>query len=195
MDALLTNTTEPLPDYQTTWTSEAEFRLTNRLLNVLPIDITNYIVCIVGIFGNIVSIFVLMSSPHLRRKPVNVFMTHQACIDLMACIVTLIEEVLNSYGEKFVKPFLCHVFLSKSGSMLFLYTSTYNLLALTIERHFAIVNPLNYFPDVVLKRLPYGFVGIWAVTILGTTYIPSATVVKGSRCLVGLKVMFFRSSQ
>ena len=194
MDSLLSNTTEPIPDYQTTWTSEAEFRLTNRLLNVLPIDITNYIVCSVGIFGNIVSIFVLMSSPHLRRKPVNVFMTHQACIDLMACIVTLIEEVLNSYGEKFVKPFLCHVFLSKSGSMLFLYTSTYNLLALTIERHFAIVNPLNYFPDVVLKRLPYGFVAIWVVTILGTTYIPSATVVKGSRCLVGLKVMFFRSS-
>ena len=188
MEVLLSNTTKPMPDSQTTWSSELEFRLTNRLLNVLPIDITNYIVCSVGIFGNFVSIFVLMSSPHLRRKPVNVFMTHQALIDLLACIITITEEIMNTYGEKFVKPFLCHIFLSKSGSMLFLYTSTYNLLALTIERHFAIVNPLNYYPDVVLKRLPFVFLIIWILTIVGTTYVPLTTVVMSDKCLIGYKV-------
>ena len=183
------NNTQNYDEVQfTTWTSADEFRLTNRILNVVPIELTYYIVCAIGIPGNIATIVVLMSSDKLRRKPVNVFMSHQAVIDLFACVVTIVEEVMDSYGEQLSKPVLCHVFLSKSGSILFLYTSNYNLLALTVERHFAIVNPLNYDSEKVLRRLPGVFLFIWMITTAGSMYIPTSTVVMYDKCLVAFKV-------
>ena len=74
------------------------------------------------------------------------------------------------------------------SSMYALYASTYNLTCLTIERYRAIINPLHYNNEVVLRRLPYIFVSIWLLTCLGTVYIPIATVMKDGVCVMAAKM-------
>ena len=106
-----------------------------------------------GIPGNVVTMFVLSSSEKLRRKPINVLLVHQAFIDLMVCIVTIVEETLDTREEVSTWPFVCHFFLSKICSGGCMVTSAYNMTFLSLERRSAIVNPLNYDPESVLNPL------------------------------------------
>ena len=58
------------------------------------------------------------------------------------------------------------------------------MTALTIERHFAIVNPLQYDPEKVIKRLPYIFIGTWIFCSVALSYIPIFTVYRHNSCMV-----------
>ena len=141
-----------------------------------------YIGSVIGIPGNIIAIIVFLSSTQLRRKPINLFFVHQSVIDLAVCAFNIIEEVfiefdINGQGT-------CHVIISKTLSLIGLYTSTYNMTALTIERHFAIVNPLQYDPEKVIKRLPYIFIGTWIFCSVALSYIPISTVYSAGTCKV-----------
>ena len=108
-----------------------------------------YIIAIFGIPGNILTLVVLLNSPILRDKPINLFIIHQSVIDISACIFTLIEECLINNGIN--GPVICHLFLNKYTSSCTVYVSTYNMAALTIERYFAIQDPLHYDSDKVKK--------------------------------------------
>ena len=173
-----------------------------------------------GIPGNMATIFVLLSSVKLRRKPINIFMVrfdgdnikqyhyiphcivhflysfhnvvvfqvHQGVIDLGACLVTIFEEILRDVFPTFSGPFICQVFQTKISSIFMMYASTWNLTCLTIERHLAIVNPLEYDAEKVLSRLKWVFLFVWVLSGIGAIYIPVTTVIVDGACLLAYKL-------
>ena len=145
-----------------------------------------FVFAALGIPGNILTLVVLLSCPCLRVKPINLFIIHQSFIDIFACVFTLLEEYVIDY--KLNGPFLCHVFLSKYTSVSTMYTSSYNMTALTLERHFAIIDPLHYDSETVRKRLPYIFVFVWLFCFIALGYVPISTVYMDPICFITMKI-------
>ena len=110
-----------------------------------------FVISIFGIPGNVATVWVLNSSVTLRRKPINVLLSHQAFVDLMACVATIVEEALDTREDVSSWPFVCHFLLSKVFSSGCMVVSAYNMTYLSLERHSAIVNPMKYDPVKVLK--------------------------------------------
>ena len=147
-----------------------------------------YIIAASAIPGNILTILVLTSSKKLRNKPINVFLIHQSCIDTLACIFTFVEQILRHQNT--LNLLQCKIFLTKVASSVCLYTSTYNITALTIERFLAIKDPLGYNPTKVLRRLPLVFLSIWCISILSQLIILITTTVKYNYCLPVYKIHY-----
>ena len=141
-----------------------------------------YVISALGIPGNILTIFVLCSNPSLRNKPINIFIIHQSVIDICACVFTILEEFLIQY--RFNGQVLCHLFHTKYASGGAMTTSTYNMVALTIERHFAIVDPLHYDAEKVKKRLPFIFAFVWIYCYGAMAYLSTTTIYRDSFCFI-----------
>ena len=124
---------------------------------------------------------VLSSCKYLRKKPINRFLIHQSVIDLIACCVTIFEEM--SAKLDLVYPVICQLFLSKICSVMILYVSTYNMTFMTIDRHFAITKPMHYRADKVRRRLPAVFLFTWVFGISVLLFVPVTTVIKDGVCL------------
>ena len=110
-----------------------------------------FLISTFGIPGNILTIWVLNSSVTLRKKPINVLLSHQAFIDLMACVAIILEEILDTREDVSSLPFVCHFLLTKVFSSGCMVVSSYNMTYLSLERYSAIVNPMKYDPEKVLK--------------------------------------------
>ena len=137
--------------------------------------------------GNILTIVVLCSSQRLHKKPINRFLIHQSAIDLIACCVTMVEEV--SAKLSLVYPVICQLFLSKICSVMILYVSTYNMTFMTIDRHLAITKPLHYDVDKVRRRLPAVFLFTWVFGISVLLFVPVTTVIQDGVCLPAHKLL------
>ena len=118
-----------------------------------------------GIPGNVFAIGVILSSSQMRTKPINIFMTHQSIIDLLACVFTIITEYtdnINLSNEyNLTETLFCRVFLSAGLMWSVIHTSGYNLMFLTLERYWAIKQPLQYDILKVKSRLPCIFFTTW----------------------------------
>ena len=149
-----------------------------------------YILSILGIPGNLITVIVLMSSIKLRQKPVNLILVHQAVVDSIVCIVTLVEEFMGEYGGHHLnKPFICHYITSKSLSGTIMYVSSYNIVLLSIERCYAIVKPFQYDSAKVRKRLPVWFTINWCFSILIICVVPATTIIFENKCFVAYKLV------
>ena len=149
-------------------------------------EIGYFLVPILGIPGNILTIFVLFSNVTLRNKPINMFIMHQSVIDLIVCFLTILEELVIEFNIN--GQVICHLLRTKQASQMTMYASSYNMTALTLERHFAIINPLHYDIEKVRKRLPYVFVGVWVFCIAALSIIPISTVYDNSICYTSIRI-------
>ena len=110
-----------------------------------------------------------MSSSKIRSKPVNIFIIHQSIIDTLVCIVTISVTVYHDVYA--IDPgtgrlIFCCVMMPRNPMWTVIQCSGYNLMFLTLERYWAITNPLNYNPDKVVNRIPVIFAAIWIIAIL-----------------------------
>ena len=121
------------------------------------------------------------------KKPINVFFTHQAFIDLVACILVVVRETLVSLDIQGPAG-VCHLIWTNTLTWIVLYTSSYNFLMLTIERHFAIVNPFGYHADKVMKRLPLIFTAEWVLMSLAWLWVSVTTVYEDGRCIISKRL-------
>ena len=127
---------------------------------------------------------VLLSARHLRMKPINRFIIHQSVIDTIACVITILQEVLAQINGA-VQPVICHLLLNKMSAIIMLYISTYNMTCMTIERHLAITKPLQYDVDKVRKRLPFVFLLTWLFSITVLLFVPITTAMREGVCITG----------
>ena len=159
--------------------------------NKSPVLLSSYYVaCILGLPGNIMTVIVIMTSKLLRRKPINIILVHQAVIDIMVLIATSIEEIMGQVENNFMTaPFVCHYINSKSMSGTCMYVSTYNMLLLSIERYYAIIDPLKYDAEKLLRRLPFYFSFVWCLCIGLLCIVPATSIVKFGICLNAWKML------
>ena len=144
--------------------------------------VTSLVICTIGVAGNALAIFVFFSGRQLTEKPINLFFMHQAFIDMLACAITIVSDVF--YIFDIVGPGICHLLTSDALASIPLYTSTYNFVILTIERHFAIVNPLHYNSEKLKKRLPLIFIAEWTIMFLLFTVFPAMNVYEDGMCIL-----------
>ena len=142
-----------------------------------------YVIGTIGIPSNILTMCILLSTVKLRNKPMNLILAHQACIDMLVCMLTAIEEITN---ERLEKSYLiiCHLVTTRYLSTVCLFMSTYNVAVLSLEQHAAIVDPFGYQQDQVRKRLPYIFCCLWIFFASAFMVVPTTTEVKDSTCYV-----------
>ena len=143
----------------------------------------------VGIPGNLLTVFIIVNSKSLRCKPINMILAHQAFVDIMVCVVTIVEEVAANYVVNPAIPFLCHYILTKTTNTLCFFTSTYNITLLSIERYLAIIDPMNYDTEKVKKRLPYVFIGEWLLCGVAFMIVPYHTIIRNGKCLMGYRMI------
>ena len=112
----------------------------------LAIQILQTIIGLLGICGNGL-VCVVIIKVHFMHTITNAFIFNQSLIDLLASLLFLLYNVIPI--PKPIPPgvtgvLLCSLWVSEYFVWMFFYMSTFNLVALTLERYLAIVFPFRY---------------------------------------------------
>ncbi|XP_071784560.1 galanin receptor 2b-like [Asterias amurensis] len=130
---------------------------------ILPLRIYQTIVGILGILGNALVCFVILKIPAMQTR-INSFIFHQAVIDFLSSMMIFLKseiKVPDPIPSNALGWFICQVW-TPFILFFFFVTSTFNLLALTMERYLAIVHPFKH--QAVLAAWPRLKVGV-AMTV------------------------------
>ncbi len=137
-----------------------------------------------GIVGNGLVVFVILSLPKLRKKLPNVLITHQCIIDFLVSVVLL---ALTGTQKQYHIPglagtILCQVWLSTFFLWMLMTASTNNLCLLSLEKYFAIVHPIWHKTAFTRSKAIAGMVGVWICGILGNLFTAITSSLQGTTC-------------
>ena len=147
-----------------------------RLYTDYPVNIILGIIGIMGFIFNLFVLFVLLMFKNPRSKSVGTefMITCQCIIDAMASFFVFLTTVLErSWSENLKKgdlldEFICRIWVQKCPIWCSLITSTYSVLALTLDRYLAVIHPIFY-----QNRYSKGFA---LPKILSLSFITSALI-------------------
>ena len=117
---------------------------------------------IIGVVSNLFVIIVLGSSAKIRQKIVNTLIIHQSVVDFLASAALIGPSHLDGskpHGlEGLQANIYCVFVLTKFPLWVFMYTSSFALVFLNIERYMSIAFPVYHHTNVtrknVIKLLP-----------------------------------------
>ena len=95
----------------------------------------------VGLFGNLFVVIVILSLTNMRRKVTNIFIINQSLIDLATSVVLIVTAGTAWLGtwplnaNSLADQLLCRVWLATDLLWGLMMSSTYSVLALTVERY------------------------------------------------------------
>ncbi|CAH1779133.1 unnamed protein product [Owenia fusiformis] len=101
----------------------------------------------IGTIGNVNVLIVMLSLKYLCSKTTNKFIIHQSFIDLLsslAIIMTYLIDIIPVSSNGVVAHFVCVVVQSHFLVWALVSTSTYNLIAMTLEKYIAVVYPFKH---------------------------------------------------
>ncbi|XP_038048202.1 cholecystokinin receptor type A-like [Patiria miniata] len=104
------------------------------------------LVGVLGLLGNFLVCVVILKVRAMQTRT-NAFIFNQAVIDFFGSVVIILQtdvslpDPLPSGATGWI---WCHIWISHFMTMMFFVSSTFNLLAVTLERYFAIVYPFKY---------------------------------------------------
>ena len=140
----------------------------------------------IGILGNLVVILVIGSSSKLRTSFFNMLILNQSSIDLfvsvnLIALARMTSEVIHEGTRALV-----HCLLWQSRQFLWgpLISSTYNLIALTLERYIEVVHPIWHRIHITHRRVVILMISIWMFGLV-LQIIPHlfTTVIKDGKCM------------
>ena len=122
-------------------------------------EILDYCIGSLGLIGNIFVLIVLGSSSTLRKSRINKLIMNQSIIDLMGalfliCTTAYDNEIPGNY-------YYCILWKTKVLFWIFMITSTFSLMLITIERYLAIVHTSWYERKVSDRRMIFGILSVW----------------------------------
>ena len=100
-----------------------------------------------GILGNSVVLVVLLGLTKMRKRMTSAFIINQSIIDALTAVFLLLTTVLPSDGRVYksvADDLYCRLWVTRLPLWLCLHCSTYNLVALTIERYLSVVHPIHH---------------------------------------------------
>jgi hypothetical protein len=116
---------------------------------------------VVGILGNLFAILVFVYHQPLRKRIPNYFLISQSVLDLIVGLVLIINTTLvldNPTGFSLIVK--CFVFDSPLLMSSSLMASTWNLVALAIERYTEIVHPIRHKLTLTKKKVVAAIVSV-----------------------------------
>lgn len=136
-----------------------------------------------GIVGNGTVVFVITGSKKMREKPSNALILNQSCIDAMASLALMAihlshnENLSGMSGQVFCKVWLSQWLIW--GSFM---ASTYNLVALTLERFFGVVYPIFHKQHVTLNKAIIAAIAAWFIGMVYSIYQVFTAMVENGHC-------------
>ena len=160
-------------------------RLLERQRTPLPpaMRVAKVIVGVAGIVGNLLVVIVLTKYQDLFRHVKTTLIINQSIIDGFVSVVLIVSTFVttNLYsGELYCKLWASQILLW--GLMM---SSTYNLMAISIERYLAVVYPMWHKVTVTNTMTNIVAVFIWMIGLscVASVVVPTTTLVRG-RCMV-----------
>ena len=146
------------------------------------------VIAALGIVGNGVAIFVISHSLSMRQKFTNILILNQSIIDFVTSVLILISKsgkISNKNLSGLGGDILCNFWITEFPLWSFMVSSSYNMMALTLERYMGIVHPMFHHSFVSrTKIILLAGAAWWPGPILKLCFlVPTVGVING-RCIV-----------
>ena len=150
---------------------------------------TNTIYTVIGFLsflGNSIVVYVYVRVGSLRKNVANLFILNQACIDC-ASGVLLVLNCSTSMQAPWMPPWLqdlnCRMWLSKAPMWGLLLASTYNVLAVTVDRYFSVVRPFIHRHHFTRYRAKVAVCSVWTFGLgFNLAYMLPTSEIRRNRC-------------
>ena len=152
------------------------------------------IIGIIGIVSNSFAIFILGSSPKIRRKLVNTLIIHQSFVDLLASIALVgMAHLAGSdlHGlEGLHAQVYCFFISGKWPLWVMMDISSFGLMFLNVERYISIVYPIFHHTKVTRKKVVSLLPIIWFLGLLEQCLVSMSFKSENGACAFGSPQMF-----
>ena len=140
-----------------------------------------------GVLGNALVVIVIMKYRKLFQQVKSVYIINQSFIDATVSAILISTLFIRKSTVPIAllqNSLFCKLFLSQFHLWGLMLSSTYNLMAISIERYMAIVHPLWHKVSFTKTKANALLVFIWlfGVLFVGSFTIPTSGVLRG-RCL------------
>ena len=147
------------------------------------------IIGIIGILANAFVIIVLCSSVKIRQKLVNTLIIHQSFIDFLASVALAATAHLSPYNQHGLDGvhanIYCFFVMNKWPLWLLIFTSSFSLMFLNIERYISIVYPIFHHTNVTRKKVLMFLPIVWVLGLLEECLVASSFVPVNGACDFG----------
>ena len=140
-----------------------------------------------GVLGNGLVVFVIFRFTGMRKKVTNLFIINQSAVDFAASVLLIADSVtkfMSGYNvglKGLAGELYCRIWISSVLQWSTLVSSTYNLVAITIERYMMVVFPMEHKVTFTRKKALWVVLGVW---LFGPCYeflsgVPTSVVKEG----------------
>ena len=149
---------------------------------------TGFKVCIgiTGVVGNMLVVIIVCKHKTLFRRQVkSVYIVNQSFIDGLASAVLVLQSLLRadlmSVMGEFGANVYCKLWVSQLPLWGLMMSSTYNLVAISIERYIAVVHPIWHRTSFTVAKSRVSLAVIWmfGLSYLSAVLVPKSGVVDG----------------
>lgn len=100
-----------------------------------------------GMADNIMVLVVILSLAKMRKKLTSLFIINQSVVDALTAVFLLMTTILPADGRVYrtlADDLYCRLWVTRLPLWLCIHCSTYNLVALTLERYLSVVHPIKH---------------------------------------------------
>ncbi|KAK2140455.1 hypothetical protein LSH36_1348g00028 [Paralvinella palmiformis] len=140
-----------------------------------------------GLLGNVFVVVVIFSGTAMRKQLTNAFIINQSLLDAAVSLFLILTTLLENDGRTFVSTAdlaYCKLWLTKMWLWGLLVSSTYNLLAVSVERYLAVVHPFWHRMRLTRGKVFASIAFIW---VFGPAYnlaymVPTSGISRDGGC-------------
>ena len=147
------------------------------------------IIGIIGILANAFVVIILGTSVKIRQKLVNTLIIHQSFIDFLASVALVATAHLSPYDPHGLvglhADIYCFFVMNKWPLWLLIFTSSFSLMFLNIERYISIVYPIFHHTKVTRKKVLMLLPIVWILGLLEECLVASSFVPVDGACDFG----------
>ena len=153
------------------------------------INIVYLSIGLLGMLGNTVVICVMMRSPTLRRKSTNILILNQSLIDSCAAAFVIAHAMLRNLSlgtDRVTQDIFCRLLKSSLPMWGLFVSSTYNLIAMTLDRYLALVHPIVHRNRCSRKIIYVNMALVWVFGLgwQSSYTIPTSGLSESGKCII-----------
>ncbi len=129
----------------------------------------NIIFGVFGMLGNALVLFVLFRYTNMRTKVTNLFIINQSILDFLTATFLFFTTIFPADGRVYntlSDDVYCRIWVGRIPLWMFLHMSTFNLVALTLERYFSVVHPILHKMSFTRSKAIIAIVAVWVIGLI-----------------------------